>query len=837
MAGRHPHDWYRLAWAGVGWRQAEALAQDNPKRSAEILTRVTAIVEELLGRDHLYTANCYSRIIWIHILRGDHAAALPVGRKLARSYVGTPREGSIEHLTAMSHLALIHQQMGDVRASLPLSREVTRLALEKYGVKSWLYHMTLNNLGLAARRAGEIHEAFACIAMARELRLRYLPAGHPLQAYGASNLADLYKMFGDYRLALPLEKEALEIRRAAFGRRHIDYAATLNNYSCTLRELGRYEEARRGFLEVLDILREVIGELQPKYAFTLHNLARAHAFQGRPSAALPLIERCLELTRRNINLLSTVTSDRQLLGLASSNSDMVDLRLSLPDNDASASHAHVLEVKGYAFLRQWERRTFARLASSPGEARELAAELPTLCRQLASLPGTPRARAESERLTRRKEEVEQRLAELSADFREVRRRPTSAAVAEALQEEAALIDFFYYSKADRFVPSVWRMWERRLAAWVVRKGHPVRRVELGPAEPIEEALARWREAIEKGRDEGESPARLRKLLWEPVAKHLGGVEVALIAPDAELARLPFAALPGSKAGRYLIEEMAIATAPVPRMIARPLPPAPPGEPSLLAAGAPSFGEGKWEDLPAAVPEMESLSSRFKAAFRKEPRRLSGAEVTKDALTAQLPRHRFAHLATHGFFLPHASRKGDDEVDGSAAGWHPGLLSGLVLARANDPKVTDAFLTALEVAELDLSRMELAVLSACETGLGKEAGTEGLLGLQRAFAVAGCQSVVSSLWSVDDAATSILMERFYHHLWEKKLSRIKALQQAQLDLLRNPALRNARQAELEKAAGPRGAARLRGIGRAVPAEGGERSPTAWWAAWQLSGAWR
>ena len=73
--------------------------------------------------------------------------------------------------------------------------------------------------------------------------------------------------------------------------------------------------------------------------------------------------------------------------------------------------------------------------------------------------------------------------------------------------------------------------------------------------------------------------------------------------------------------------------------------------------------------------------------------------------------------------------------------HPGLLSGLVLAGANqpvDPTHDDGILTALEVEELDLSGMELATLSACQTGLGKAVGGEGALGLQRAFQIAGAR---------------------------------------------------------------------------------------------------
>ena len=81
--------------------------------------------------------------------------------------------------------------------------------------------------------------------------------------------------------------------------------------------------------------------------------------------------------------------------------------------------------------------------------------------------------------------------------------------------------------------------------------------------------------------------------------------------------------------------------------------------------------------------------------------------------------------------------------------------------------------------------DLCVLSACETALGAEAGGEGLLALTRAFHLAGADSVVASLWRVDDASTASLMERFYDHLLED-LSKDEALRRAQVDLMDGPA---------------------------------------------------
>jgi CHAT domain-containing protein len=101
-----------------------------------------------------------------------------------------------------------------------------------------------------------------------------------------------------------------------------------------------------------------------------------------------------------------------------------------------------------------------------------------------------------------------------------------------------------------------------------------------------------------------------------------------------------------------------------------------------------------------------------------------------------------------------------------------------------PGKDDGILTALEVAELDLSGVELAVLSACQTGLGKVAGGEGLLGLQRAFQAAGAESVVATLWNIPSGQSEQLMSRFYKNLWEQHMPPRGALRQAQLDMLQN-----------------------------------------------------
>lgn len=105
------------------------------------------------------------------------------------------------------------------------------------------------------------------------------------------------------------------------------------------------------------------------------------------------------------------------------------------------------------------------------------------------------------------------------------------------------------------------------------------------------------------------------------------------------------------------------------------------------------------------------------------------------------------------------------LDRSCGNGNPLLHSGLVFAGANASRDT-ALLTAEQIASLDLSGVDWAVLSACNTGNGELHDGEGVLGLQRAFRVAGARSVIMTLWPVDDDVT----RQFMHELYAQRLGR-------------------------------------------------------------------
>src|SRR5262249_60496748 len=96
---------------------------------------------------------------------------------------------------------------------------------------------------------------------------------------------------------------------------------------------------------------------------------------------------------------------------------------------------------------------------------------------------------------------------------------------------------------------------------------------------------------------------------------------------------------------------------------------------------------------------------------------------------------------------------------------------------------DGILTAEEISALDLSGVDWAVLSACDTGGGKVLAGEGVLGLRRAFQVAGARTLIMSLWAVDDRAAAAWMEALYDHRLKRRQPTAEAAREACLDLLR------------------------------------------------------
>jgi CHAT domain-containing protein len=290
----------------------------------------------------------------------------------------------------------------------------------------------------------------------------------------------------------------------------------------------------------------------------------------------------------------------------------------------------------------------------------------------------------------------------------------------------------------------------------------------------------------------------------PVRALLGDARWIFLAPDGALALVPPGALMDEE-GHWLIERFAFVDLTSGRDLLHfsRAPTRAPSAPLLL--GNPAFGPigGMKATARAADAQADDVRGRRSvdmtmvqfgalpgtaaetlaiARLLPDARALLGEEATEAAVKrARGP--RVLHLATHGFFLPDASAEHPPALgDMPRAGYaeNPLLRAGLALAGANARASgdDDGILTALEVSALDLGATRLVVLSACETGLGDVQRGEGVLGLRRAFLLAGAETLVTSLWKVDDRATRELMIA-YHERLRRGEGRAEALRRAQL----------------------------------------------------------
>ena len=297
--------------------------------------------------------------------------------------------------------------------------------------------------------------------------------------------------------------------------------------------------------------------------------------------------------------------------------------------------------------------------------------------------------------------------------------------------------------------------------------------------------------------------RLDAALMQPLRAALGTATQVYLSPDGALNLVPFGALVDER-DRYLVETFTfnylssgrdLIRKPVPATAApRPAvviadPAFDAGATAAAASGAPpaqlrSVLGNHFEPLPGTAAEAQAIKAVLAdaAVFR-------GDQATETALKS-VSSPRVLHVATHGFFLQDQDLAAVTEPGTATAVEDPMLRSGLVFAGANTGRSgsDDGVLTALEAAALALTGTELVVLSACETGVGDVKTGEGVFGLRRAFMVAGAETLVMSLWQVDDNATQQLMVEFYGRL-TKGEGRAEALRQSSLALLRDPARRH------------------------------------------------
>ena len=786
--------------------------------------------------------------------------------------------------TALHNLASFYQHLGQSARAEPLYRRSLQIRQERLGKNHPDVATSLNNLAELYKTAGQRDRAEKLYRLSLKILEDRFGGDHPLVAASRYNLAGLCKDAGRRREAETLYQKALESWEARLGKDHPDVARALNglgllchdqlqharaeafylrslaifegrlgkhhpllggplnNLALLYQDTGRYQKAQELYRRAQKIQQATLGEHHFNLALSSNNLALLLARTGEARQAAGEFDRARRIARRHLAAVLPALAESEKAAFFLNTSARRDLAMALSlglehskDNSVAALaaswlvNARAVDQEGLA-----SSLLLARESSDAGVGK-LSRQLLSVRQRLARLtlsrprPGREKQHLEQvEKLTTQEQELGKALRQAGS-----KAAPPSwvelGDVRKALPADAVLIDVAHFRPFNFTAKPGQKKWQAaRYAAWVTPRSGAVQIVDLGPAEQIDGAVKRFREAIKaaaelvKGQGEEKAEQALRehldtlsKRVLQPLLPHVGKSKKWLISPDGNLWLLPWEALT-LKDGKYAIEKYRISyltsgrdviptvaakvKVQAPLVLADPdfdldkkqaqtnLPATAPGEDDTSSLSA-AFRLGRAKRLPFTAAEARAVTPSLKAYARMTPRVHLRSEALEGVFKA-VQNPRVLVLSTHGFFLPDQEvARAEESRPGKSKPvkkWdNPLLRCGLLLAGCNNAaKATnadDGVLTGLEVVGTDLRGCELVVLSACETGVGEVQSGEGVSGLRQAFQLAGVQAVVSTLWQVPDKSSARLMSQFFKNL-SLGMNKAEALRAAKLTLI-------------------------------------------------------
>jgi CHAT domain-containing protein len=777
---------------------------------------------------------------------------------------------------SLSNIANIYFRRGRLLDAERLYRK-SLSALETAAPRSLDYTYALESLGLVAYRRGDILVANDFFLKSLEIRSSQFPENAEI-AGTLNGLGIFSTLLGDLSAAERYHRKALKIRkRSAPG--SIALADTLLNLGSLAKERGRYAEAKTLFREALVINQaqssplsvaiclESIGNVEQALR---HNAAAADFFQR----ALSIYQRITPDTVDEVSALSKLSAVEKALGHNQTSRQLLKRATYILESQleklggAQELQANFMSSYGSVY------KEYISLLAQDGDLpsafkltesyrgvvllRMLAEREPALDGRLSPDLALRQHQLDEEQdriftlLSENKGDRRKALDALEIGLRELRDR--KAALRDEIQRNITRsADFRHPQPLD--ASSIQTLMDPGLTILSYSVGSNATQLFILAADrplqlhtiPLGEAAIR--EKIELFRNLLSGPGRipitgqgdvsplqttarsLYKELLQPASASLERSDRILIVPDGPLHLLPWGAIiretdpSPENQGRnwqYLAEWKPISTVLSATLFtelkkSRHQAPQKSVLPTIAAFGDPwiprtltvskteaiedirirsAADRGfRFEPLPASRVEVNQIASLFPQATT-----YLGPEATEENAKA-LPRNtRIVHFATHATL--------DERFP---------LNSAVVLSIPEkfEEGKGNGLLQAWEIFEQVRLDADLVVLSACESGLGKEMGGEGLIGLTRAFQYAGARSVMASLWKISDRTTAELMVRFYKHL-KDGLPKDEALRAAQMELIRGPIQVKNEKGEVEEI---------------------DASAPYYWAAFQIYGDWQ
>lgn len=747
---------------------------------------------------------------------------------------------------ALHELGIVKRQTGDpVGARSDLERALELVS--KSGQDSESRATIVSSLGLLEWSLGNEDLAFARLNEALAMTGRVYGPEHPRTAAILRNLASLTNAMGRYSEARNLYERAIPIIERSKGLDDPDLAATRLGLGNAMKAMGDRIGARAQYDSAIEAHRNALGTEAPALALDYYNLATLSLEEKKLQEALQEAGEAERLGRRHFELIVRGVSEREALHFAADRVNGTDIILTAASrsgarDDCELAWDLVIRSRAAVIEEMAFRRRFAASNDDPAVV-SLADRLARASDHLAFLAVHGRKEAESlaafkQRLAAArldKEDAERALATRSAEFSEATERAKIGLkeVLDALPARSVLIAWTQFSRLERTGSpgSQADGGERTYAAFVVDETtRDARLVSLGSVAEIDALVEQWRIQAGSDPEKGTIAAAeascekaglaLRKLVWDPVFPSHATADRVYLVPDGALCLVNFNALPND-AGGYLIENAPLLlTVGAERNLAIPARPEAGGS-GLLIVGAPAYSTAPTIPSETASPsgsrgipcgqfkaltfpplewtalEEEAIAQLWRARGQGAVLELTGADASERRFRTEADGRAVIHVATHGFFLGsecavQSVNRGRSERDeltvGNLVAESPLLLSGLAFAGANlrgtiADSIDDGLLTAEEIAGLDLRAVDLAVLSACGTGLGQVQAGEGVIGLRRAFRVAGVRNLIMTLWSVKDDATARWMQELFARKLQADVETAEAVRSVSLQMIR------------------------------------------------------
>ena len=785
------------------------------------------IMKRESGENNIDYATALNNLASVYESMGKYEKAEPLYIQSKEIWKKIAGENSPDYATVLNNLAYIYESMGQYEKAEPLyiqAKEIDNKALKKTHPN---YFRDLNNLAALYAVMRQYDKAALLYVQSTEIQKKISGDKHPDYATCLNNLASLYQNMGEYENAESLFIQSKEIRKNALGEDHPDYAASLNNLAALYVEMWKYEKAELLFIKAKEIWKKILGDKHPNYATSLTNLALCYTCEGNFAMAEPLILASTNIKLYNLRNTFTILSEKEKGSYLANNIMLTQTNNSLLYNYSKSSSAlpisnFNLQLFVKSLILSDTRNILESINKNPDSSVKKNFALWQFNKNLLatqySLPiNNQITKLDSiEAIT---EVQEKELNRKSSEFRTQQKAISISLpdVQNKLKQDEVAIEFVKFRLYNKKATD-----STIYAAYILRKDNPIPQFvplceenQLGKYFSSAGGAANIKAIYRSDAvDEEEKPSisgdSLYALIWKPLLPYLTGIKKINYSPAGLLYKIAFNALPAGDSlllidkyelNQYIsVRQLAIEEEKKEKnnsialfgncmftmdssSIVNTIPQHDNANALITAVINRGANASGWKDLPGTEKEITGIQYIFntKNITTSEYSQLKATEEQFKSLSGNSP--TILHLATHGFFLPDPEIKREEgfEADNRNAftlADDPLLRSGIVLSGANRvwsgqapiAGREDGIVTAYEIAQMDLSKTDLVVLSACETALGDIKGNEGVFGLQRAFKLAGVKNMLLSLWKVPDAETAELMKIFYTYYLQGKTAR-------------------------------------------------------------------